>query len=71
MPPKNKKYLAQKQKEDRQKKIIIITTISVLVIVLGLVIYGVLDRFVFTPQKTILSLVGQTIKADEFEQQAR
>lgn len=71
MPPKNKKYLAQKQKEDLQKRIIIIATISILAIVFGLVIYGVLDRYVLAPTKTVISLEGETIKADEFEQQAR
>lgn len=71
MPPKNKKYLAQKQKEDRQKKIIIITTVSILVIVFGLIVYGVLDRYVLAPKQTIISLEGESIKADEFEQQAR
>jgi parvulin-like peptidyl-prolyl isomerase len=71
MPPKNKKYLAQKQKEERQKKIIIIATISVLVIVFGLVVYGVLDRYVLKPQKTVLELEGFSINANEFEQQAR
>lgn len=71
MPPHNKKFLAQKEKEDRQKRIIIIATISVLVIVFGLIAYGVIDRYVLTPQKTIIKLENQTIRADEFEQQIR
>ncbi|MFL7812425.1 MAG: peptidylprolyl isomerase [Anaerolineales bacterium] len=71
MPPKNKKFIAQKQKEDLQKKIIIIATISVLVIVFGLIVYGVLDRYVFTPNTAIISLEGENIKGDDFEQQAR
>jgi parvulin-like peptidyl-prolyl isomerase len=71
MLPKNKKFLAQKQKEDLQKRIIIISTIAVLVIVFGLVVYGLLDRLVFTPRQTVISLEGETIKADEFEQQIR
>lgn len=71
MPPENKKFLAQKEKEDLQKRIIIISTIAVLAIVFGLVVYGVLDRYVFTPKQTILSLEGENIKADYFEQQVR
>lgn len=71
MPPQNKKFLAQKQKEDLQKRIIIISTIAVLAIVFGLVIYGVLDRYVFTPKQNVITLEGETIKADEFEQQVR
>ena len=71
MPPHNKKFLAQKEKEDRQKRIIIIATISVLVIVFGLVAYGVIDRFVLTPKITIIELEDQTISADQFEQQVK
>jgi peptidyl-prolyl cis-trans isomerase D len=69
--PQNRKFLAQKQKEERQKKIIIIATITVLVIVFGLVIYGVLDRYLLKPQSTIVELEDETVKADEFEQLVR
>lgn len=71
MPPKNKKFIAQKQKEDLQKRIIIITTIAILAIVFGLIVYGVLDRYLIAPKQTVISLEGETIKADEFEQQIR
>ena len=71
MSPQNKKFLAQKEKEDLQKRIIIISTIAVLAVVFGLIIYGVLDRYVFIPKQTVLSLEGETIKADEFDQQVR
>lgn len=71
MPPHNKKFVAQKQKEDRQKRIIIIATISVLVIVFALVAYGVIDRFVLTPKVTLIELEDQTISADQFEQQVK
>jgi len=71
MPPQNKKFLAQKQREDRQKRIIIIATISVLVIVFALVAYGVIDRYVLAPQTVIIELEDKTVKADEFEQQVR
>jgi len=71
MPPQNKKFIAQKEREDRQKRIIIITTISVLVIVLGLVAFGVIDRFVLTPKVTVIELEDEKITADEFEEQIR
>lgn len=71
MTPQNRKFLAQKEKEDLQKRIIIIATISVLAIVFGLVVYGVIDRYVLTPKQTVISLEGETIKADEFEQHVR
>ena len=71
MPPHNKKFLAQKEREDRQKRIIIIATISVLVIVFALVAYGVIDRFVLTPKIAVIELEDQTISADQFEQQVK
>jgi hypothetical protein len=71
MPPQNKKFIAQKERENRQKRIIIIATISVLVIVLGLVAYGVLDRLVFTPKTAVIELEDQVVTADQFEQQIR
>jgi len=71
MPPQNKKFIAQKEREDRQKRIIIITTISVLVIVLGLVAFGVIDRFVLTPKVTVIELEDEEITADQFEEQIR
>ena len=71
MTPQNRKFLAQKQKEDLQKRIIIISTIAVLAIVFGLIVYGVLDRYVLRPKQTVISLEGETIKADEFEQLVR
>jgi len=71
MPPQNKKFIAQKEREDRQKRIIIISTISVLVIVLGLVAYGVIDRFVLTPKVTVIELEDEKITADQFEEQIR
>jgi peptidyl-prolyl cis-trans isomerase D len=71
MPPQNKKFLAQKEREDRQKKIIIITTITVLVLVFGLIIYGVLDKYVLQPKTPIVELGSQSLYADEFDQQVR
>jgi len=69
--PQNKKFLAQKQREERQKKIIIISTIAVLVIVIGLVVYGVIDRYVLRDRTPVIELESYTITADQFEQQVR
>jgi parvulin-like peptidyl-prolyl isomerase len=70
MPRKNK-FLAQKEKEDRQKRIIIISTIAVLIAVFSLVAYGVLDRYVLKPKTPIVQLDSRTINAVEFEQRVR
>ena len=71
MAPQNRKFLAQREKEERQKRIIITATIAVLVIVVGLVVYGVIDRFVITPKVTVVELGDYSISADDFEQQVR
>jgi len=70
MPQKNK-FLAQKEKEDRQKRIIIISTIAVLVAVFSLVAYGVLDRYVLKPKTPIVQLDSRIVNVVEFEQRVR
>ncbi len=70
MPQKNK-FLAQKEKEDRQKRIIIISTIAVLVAVFSLVAYGVLDKYVLKPKTPIVQLDSRIINVVEFEQRVR
>ena len=69
--PQNKKFLAQKEREDRQKKIIIISTIVVLVIVFSLIAYAVLDNYVLKPKTTVIKLESHSINAVEFDQQVR
>ncbi|MFO7942714.1 MAG: peptidylprolyl isomerase [Anaerolineales bacterium] len=69
--PRNKKFIALKEKEKRQKRIIIIGTAVVLAAVLGLVIYGVFDLKVLQPKKTIIELGSRTVNATEFKQRVR
>ena len=70
MPQKNK-FVAQKEKEDRQKRTIIISTIVVLVAVFSLVAYGVLDKYVLKPKTPIVQLDSRTVNVVEFEQRVR
>ncbi len=69
--PQNKKFFAQKEREDRQKRIIILSTIAILVVVFGLIGYGVLDRYVLKPKTPVIQLDSMTINAVEFEQRVR
>jgi parvulin-like peptidyl-prolyl isomerase len=72
MPEKRKnKFVAQKEKEERQKKIILYGTIAIMVIVVGLVAYGLLQEQVFQPKKTIIELGDYQVTASEFEQRVR
>lgn len=70
MPQKNK-FVAQKEKEDRQKRTIIISTIVVLVAVFSLVAYGVLDKYVLKPKTPIVQLDSRNVNVVEFEQRVR
>ena len=70
MPQKNK-FIAQKEKEDRQKRTIIVSTIVVLVAVFSLVAYGVLDKYVLKPKTPIVQLDSRNVNVVEFEQQVR
>lgn len=69
--PRNRKFVAQKEKEERQKRIIVIATAVILVIVLGLVAYGIIDQKVIQPNKAIIELESRAIKVNEFEERVR
>ena len=69
--PQNRKVLGQRQKEERQKRIIIIGTIVVLVAVLGLVAYGIFDLKVLQPRKNVVRVEDRTVKVTEYKQRVR
>lgn len=72
MPEKRtNKFVAQKEKEQRQKKIIMIATAAVLVIVLGLVAYGIIDQQILQPSQAIVSLDSRKIDTEEFQERVR
>lgn len=69
--PKNKKFVAQRKKEQRQKRLIIIGTVIVLAIVLGLVAYGLFDMRVLQPKRTIVEVGSRSINVTEFKERVR
>ncbi|MBS1250854.1 MAG: Foldase protein PrsA [Chloroflexi bacterium] len=69
--PKNKKFIAQREREERQKRYIMIGTIAVLTIVIGLVVYGLVTENVFKPNKPVLELRSHSISSSEFKQRVR
>ncbi|HTX79628.1 MAG TPA: peptidylprolyl isomerase [Longilinea sp.] len=64
--PLSKKHLARLEKENLQKKIIIIATIAVVVIVLGIIGYGILDQNVLKYQKPVAKAYGTNISVHDF-----
>ncbi|MGD0709178.1 MAG: peptidylprolyl isomerase [Anaerolineaceae bacterium] len=64
--PISKKHLARLEKENLQKKIVIIATIALVVIVLGVIGYGILDQKVLKYQKPVATVYGTKITVSEF-----
>lgn len=69
--PKKNKFVAQQEKEERQKRFILIGTISILVLVLGLVVYGLIQENVFGPKKAVIELGDQSVNTAEFKQRVK
>jgi parvulin-like peptidyl-prolyl isomerase len=69
VPPKQvtKKHVAKQEKEARQMRLILTGAIVVAVIVVVLLGYVLIDRFVVAPNKVIASVGEQTIRVREFE----
>jgi peptidyl-prolyl cis-trans isomerase D len=66
-----KKHLAKKEKEARQTKIILISTIVILGVIVGLVGYGLVDNYIVKPNKIIAHVGDKVIKAGEFEKEVK
>jgi hypothetical protein len=66
-----KKHLAKKEKEARQTKIILISTIVLLGIIVGLVSYGLVDNYIVKPNKIVARVGEKTIKAGDFDKEVK
>lgn len=66
-----KKHLARDEREKRQLKVIMAVTITVLVIVLGLLAYGLIDSYIIKPNKVVASVGEVKITAGEFQKNVK
>lgn len=66
-----KKHLAKKEKEARQTKIILISTIVLLGIIVGLVGYGLVDNYIVKPNKIVAHIGDKVIKVGDFEKEVK
>ncbi|MCX6054835.1 MAG: peptidylprolyl isomerase [Chloroflexi bacterium] len=66
-----KKHMARMEKEHRQRNFLLIGIIVLLVIVVGLVIYGVLDNTLFKPGKTVAKINSTRITVEQFEKRVK
>jgi len=66
-----KKHLARQERERIQQRYLVIGTIAVLVIVVGLILYGVLDQTVLKQIRPVAKVGNETISAGQFMQEVR
>lgn len=67
----NRKHLARVEKENQQRKILRYSIIAVVVIVVGLIVYGVLDTTVLKDIKPVAKIGSTTITVDQFEKRVQ
>jgi parvulin-like peptidyl-prolyl isomerase len=67
----NKKHLAHLQVVRRQDRIIRISAITIIVLVISIVGYGILSGTVLLPYRSVATVNGENITAREFQQQVK
>ncbi len=70
-PVITKKHLARQEREKMQTRYIIIVGLIVLILVIGLVGYGILDETYFKSHKTVATVEGEKIILKDFQSQVR
>jgi hypothetical protein len=66
-----KKHLARQQRERLQNRYILIASIAVIVIVVGLIGYGVVQQYILTPQQPVAKVGDKAITTKQFQTYAR
>lgn len=66
-----KKHLARQQRERLQNRYILIISIAVIIIVVGLIGYGVVQQYVLTPQQPVAKVGSAVITTEQFQTYAR
>jgi peptidyl-prolyl cis-trans isomerase D len=65
------KHLARLERENLQRRYLIIGTVAVLVIALGIILYGVLDQTVLLANRSVASVDGQSIPLKELQMRVK
>lgn len=66
-----RKHLARQERERRQTRNIMIVSIAVIVLVVGLLGYGILNERVLIPNRPVVTVNGEKVSLKEFQMQAR
>lgn len=67
----SKKHLARQEKENRQKKTLLISLIAILGAIFLLVVYGLLNDTVLKPKKPVAKVNQTTISVDQFQRRVK
>jgi parvulin-like peptidyl-prolyl isomerase len=66
-----KKHLARQQRERLQNRYILLISVAVIVIVVGLISYGVIQQYVLQPQKPVAKIGSVSITTKDFQTYVR
>jgi len=66
-----KKHLARQQRERIQNRYILITSIAIIVVVIGLIGYGIIQQYVLQPQQPVAKVANNVITTKQFQTYAR
>ena len=66
-----KKHLARVEREQRQKRIIMIGSIVILVFVVGLIAYGIIEQAILEPNQPVAVVGDNKITNEEFENRVK
>ena len=66
-----KKHLARQQRERLQNRYILFASIAVIVIVVGLIGYGVVQQYILQPQQPVAKVGSKVITTKQFQTYAR
>jgi peptidyl-prolyl cis-trans isomerase D len=66
-----RKEMTRLRRDQRQKRVLLGVTIGVLVLIVGVIAYGLLYELVFQGMKTVADVNGEKISLSEFQKQVR
>lgn len=66
-----KKHIARLEKEQKQRKTVLISVISVLAVVILLIVYGALSKTVLLAGKTVAKVNNDKITVEQFQKRVR
>jgi parvulin-like peptidyl-prolyl isomerase len=66
-----KKHLARQQRERLQNRYILIVSIAIIVVVVGLIGYGIIQQYIIQPQQPVAKVADKVITTKQFQTFAR